>query len=247
MTSNKSNDNGWESSAQAWIDDMDKGAVARVHLLDPIMLELCGEPGGLRALDVGCGEGRFCRMLRELGAEVVGIEPTEPLLRAARQRDSEGDYQQAYAENLPFNDAAFDLVISYLTLIDIEDFRAAIKEMVRVLRPGGKIVIANLTSMTTATPHLWWRGKNDERLFWTLDNYTTERPEWVEWRGIRIVNWHRSLSAYMQAFLSHGLVLEYYDEPVPTPEQLTLAPDLSDHVRKPDFVVMRWCKPLKLL
>lgn len=240
--SNDKSDNGWETSAQAWIADMDRGAVARTHLLDPVMLQLCSVVSGLGALDVGCGEGRFCRMLRERGAEVVGIDPTESLLKVAEERDPHGEYQLACAENLPFESASFDLVVSYLTLIDIEDFRGAIGEMARVLRLGGKLVVANLTSMTTATPHLWWRDENGEKLFWTLDNYAQERPEWVEWRGIRIINWHRPLAAYMQAFLSHDLILEYYNEPVPTAEQLALAPDLSDHPRKPDFVVMRWRK-----
>lgn len=239
-------ENGWETSAQAWIDDMDRGALARTHLLDPILLDLCQISPGLQALDVGCGEGRFCRMLRERGVEVVGIDPTKSLLKVAQKRDPQGDYQCARAEELPFEDESFALVISYLTLIDIEDFRGAIGEMVRVLKPGGKLVIANLTSMTTATPQGnpdgWLRDENGEKQFWMLNDYTIERSEWVEWRGIRIINWHRPLSAYMQAFLSHDLILEYYDEPVPTSEQLAQAPELSDHARKPDFVVMRWRK-----
>ena len=233
-------ENGWETSAQAWIDDMDRGAIARTHLLDPIMLDLCEIRPNLRALDVGCGEGRFCRMLRKKGVETVAIDPTESLLQAARKRDAGGDYRLAFAEKLPFENASFDVVISYLTLIDIPDFRAAINEMVRVLKPGGKLVIANLTAMATATPHLWWRDANGEKLFWTLDNYMTERPEWVEWRGIRVINWHRPLSAYMQAFLACNLTLEYFDEPLPTAEQIQAAPDFHDYHRKPDFNVMRW-------
>ncbi len=235
-------ENGWESSAQAWIDDMDRGAIARTHLLDPIMLNLCEIRPGLRVLDVGCGEGRFCRMLRAKGVEPVGIDPTESLLKVARERDAQGVYLNAFAENLPLENDHFDVVVSYLTLIDIPDFRAALGEMTRVLKPGGKLVIANLTSMATATPHMWWRDENGEKLFWTLDHYMTERPEWVEWRGIRVINWHRPLSAYMKAFLANDLVLEYFDEPLPTPEQLQDAPDLQDHGRKPDFNVMRWCK-----
>ena len=235
-------ENGWETSAQAWIDDMDRGAIARTHLLDPIMLDLCEIRPAMRALDVGCGEGRFCRMLREKGVETIGIDPAEPLLQAARQRDPNGDYRLAFAENLPFENETFDLVISYLTLIDIPDFRRAISEMARVLKPDGKLVIANLTAMTTATPHLWWQGETGEKLFWTLDDYMNERPEWVEWRGIRVVNWHRPLSAYMQAFLANGFVLEHFDEPLPTPEQLQAAPDFEGYERKPDFNVMRWRK-----
>jgi len=76
-------------------------------------------------------------MLRAKGIPVVGIDPTEELLAAARRRDSRGEYQIARAESLPFPDASFDLVVSYLTLIDIADFRTALKEMARVLKPKG--------------------------------------------------------------------------------------------------------------
>lgn len=235
-------ENGWENSAQAWIDDMDRGAVARTQLLDAVMLDLCEIRPGLRALDVGCGEGRFCRMLQAQGVNAIGIEPTESLLSEARGRDALGEYVQAFAESLPFENDSFDAVISYLTLIDIEDFRAAIAEMTRVLKTGGKLVVANLTAIATATPHLWWRDENGNKLFWTVDNYMTERPEWVEWRGIRVVNWHRPLSAYMKAFLAQNLILEFYDEPLPAPELLQSSPDWQGYDRKPDFNVMRWRK-----
>ena len=236
-------ENGWNDSAEAWIACMDAGHDSRMYLLDPVMLELCDARAGLRALDVGCGEGRFCRMLRERGLEIIGLDPTEKLLATAQGRDPDGDYRLGKAESLPFESESFDLVVSYLTLIDIADFRTAIGEMARVLRPGGKLVVANLTSMATATPHYWWRDENGEKLFWTLDDYMTERPVWVEWSGIRVVNWHRPLSAYMQAFLANGFLLERYDEPLPTAGQLAAAPWLNDCARKPDFVTMRWAKP----
>ncbi|HVF84368.1 MAG TPA: class I SAM-dependent methyltransferase, partial [Abditibacteriaceae bacterium] len=184
-----------------------------------------------------------CRMLREKGVHTTGIDPTQKLIAAARERDPNGDYELGHAEKLSFENETFDLVISYLTLIDIENFRAAIGEMARVLRPGGKLVLANLTSMTTATPHGWRRDENGHKLFWTLSDYTTERAEWAEWRDIRVINWHRPLSAYMQAFLAAHLVLEHFDEPIPTPHQLSQAPELCDHKEKPDFVTMRWAKP----
>lgn len=235
-------ENGWEESAAAWIASVDQHEANRAVLLDPVMLSLCGNVTGQRVLDVGCGEGRFCRILRERGARPVGIDPTKTLLTVARQRDPDGEYHLISAESLPFEDGHFDQVISYLTLIDIPDFRRAIAEMVRVLRPGGALVIANLTSFSTATDLYWKKDDKGEKLYWALDNYMTERSKWEAWRGIRIRNWHRPMSAYMQAFLSHGLVLEAFDEPVPSPAQAAAAPQLADHGRKPDFLTMRWRK-----
>ena len=59
----------WQASAAAYIAFQDANDRNRTMLLDPIMLDLCGDVRGQRMLDLGCGEGRFCRMLAR-GAEV---------------------------------------------------------------------------------------------------------------------------------------------------------------------------------
>lgn len=117
--------NGWELSAQAWADSMgERGDWAREHVLDPVMLGRIVAGRFERALDVGCGEGRFCRMLKAAGIAATGIDPTSQLLELARQLDPSGDYRPGVAEQLEFEAASFDLVVSYLTLIDIVDLRA---------------------------------------------------------------------------------------------------------------------------
>lgn len=129
--------NGWDESAMAWIADMEGGGdFARLHVLDNPMLERVRRGHFRTALDVGCGEGRFCRMLRQKGIQVTGVEPARRLLDVARERDPEGCYQDATAESLPFGCDTFDLVVSYLTLIDIDGIEEAVSEMARVLRPN---------------------------------------------------------------------------------------------------------------
>ena len=121
---------GWAESARAWIADMgEKGDFGRACVLDRPMLERVGDGRFATALDVGCGEGRFCRMLAERGIRTVGIDPTEELLRQARHRDPKGDYRIGRAESLEFPDFSFDLVVTYLSLIDIGDIARAIAEM----------------------------------------------------------------------------------------------------------------------
>src|SRR5690349_14808940 len=114
----------WNESAEAWIKDQgEHGDFSRRFVLDAVMLRRVANGDFKTALDVGCGEGRFCRMLREGGIAVTGIDPTDRLLREARERDPTGDYREGRAEALAFADASFDLVVSYLTLIDIPDIR----------------------------------------------------------------------------------------------------------------------------
>jgi SAM-dependent methyltransferase len=207
---------GWEESAAGWIADMGTdGDFGRQFVLDRPMMGRVSSRGFRKALDVGCGEGRFCRMLEALGIKTVGIDPTEALIRHARQQDPEGDYRIGRAEALDFPDRSYDLVISYLTLIDIPDIRAAIAEMCRVLAPGGTLLIANLSSFNTAgQPNGWVRDADGNPRFY-IDHYMEERADWVRWHGIRVHNWHRPLSTYMSLLLDHGLELRHFAEPMP--------------------------------
>lgn len=232
--------NGWEASAAAWIADQgDAGDYGRRFVLDAPMLARVRGRGFGRALDVGCGEGRFCRMLAAEGVLTVGIDPTKPLIEEARRRDPDGDYRLGMAEALDFADGSFDLVVSYLTLIDIDDVEAAIAEMARVLRPGGSLLIANLNGFCSASPQ-GWRREEDGQLRFVLDRYLEERAEWVQWRGIHIRNWHRPLSRYLGLLLGQGLELRHFDEPAPhggDPERL------ERYRRVPYFHLMEWRKP----
>jgi SAM-dependent methyltransferase len=234
--------NGWELSAEAWIESMgERGDWAREHVLDPAMLARIGRGRFLTALDVGCGEGRFCRMLKLAGVRTTGIDPTPQLLETARRRDPFGDYRFGRAEQLEFRAASFDLVVSYLTLIDIADFRKAIGEMARVLKPGGSLLIANLTGFTSACAAQGWvTDAAGRRLHFPVDRYLDEFPFWFEWAGIRIENWHRPLAAYMAAFLGSGLQLAFFSEP----DSVSGEPLRRDDYRRvPWFVVMEWQRP----
>jgi SAM-dependent methyltransferase len=232
--------NGWNQSASAWIASMgERGDWARQHVLDPIMLERVSARRFECALDVGCGEGRFCRMLKERQIPAVGIDPTSDLIARAKKLDPNGQYHLARAELLPFPERSFDLVISYLTLIDIADFRKAVTEMVRVLKRDGTLLIANVNSFITSSPTGWVRDPEGRYLHYPVDRYLDEFPEWVEWAGIRIENWHRPLASYMREFLAHSLMLTFFDEPLPVSGDPARH---AHHRRAPWFMVMEWSR-----
>lgn len=229
---------GWDDSAQAWIASQGElGDKTRQYVLDAPML--AAARGHARALDVGCGEGRFCRMLRAEGIDAVGIDPTEALIAEARRRDPAGDYHIGRGEALEFADGEFDLVVSYLSLIDIPDASGALAEMARVLAPSGTLLIANLNGFATAGLEAGWSTLADGRQGYVIDNYLTVRSVWTEWSGIRIENWHRPMRFYMQALLAQGLILRSFDEPA-----MTGPADLAEkYHRAPWAMMMVWQKP----
>ena len=233
---------GWDHSAGPWISAQGlRGDWSREHVLDAAMLGRVDGRGFGTALDVGCGEGRFCRMLRQRGIDAIGIDPTAALLEEARRRDPGGDYRSGRAETLEFEGGRFDLVVTYLTLIDIPDFRAAIAEMARVLRPGGSLLVANMTSFVSAcVSDGWVDDESGRRLYYKVDRYLDEFPLWLEWSGIRIESWHRPLGAYMKALLGSGLALRFFDEPEATGGDPQRA---ATYRRVPWFLVMEWNKP----
>jgi SAM-dependent methyltransferase len=233
--------NGWDESASGWIADIgEEGDFGRKFVLDAPMIERVRDKGFRSALDVGCGEGRFCRMLAAMGIKAVGIDPTEALIQHARRQDADGDYRIGRAEALEFPDNSFDLVVSYLSLIDIPDIKTGIAEMVRVLKRGGALLIANLTSFNTAgQPAAWVQDADGTQRFF-IDHYMEERAEWVRWRGIRVQTWHRPLSSYMSVLLNHGLKLRHFSEPMPNASADPLRSEL--HRRVPYFLIMEWQK-----
>ena len=234
---------GWDESAAAWIAETgDKGDFGRQYVLDRPMLERVRKGSYGKALDVGCGEGRFCRFVSNLGIKAVGIDPTRSMIEHARLADPDGDYRIGRAEALDFLDNSFDLVVSYLTLIDIPNIELAISEMCRVLQPSGTLLIANLNAFQTAAmPRGWVDLPDGERKF-TMDRYMEERAEWVSWRGIKIRNWHRPMSTYFKLLLGQGLQLQHFDEPFPSGGD---AAKVARYMRVPYFHIMEWRKPSK--
>lgn len=235
-------DEGWVHSADAWTSAIDRGDFAREVLLDGLMLRWCSESQPKLALDLGCGEGRFCRMLAQEGIDCVGLDPTVRLLETAYSRGTK-KLVRSVAEKLPFKNSSFDLVVSYITMVDIEGYREAIDEAYRVLQPGGRFVVANLAAFATARMQGWAKDPTGNKMYFPLDNYTDERSEMVEWANIRILNWHRPLSAYMKAFLSAGFQLREFEEPAPSLEDIRENPDLDYDRRVPYTMAMAWQKP----
>lgn len=100
---------------------------------------------GQRVLDVACGTGILAREIASrIGSvgRVVGIDPNRGMVAVARQLAPAIEWREGVAESLPFHDASFETVVSQFGLMFFTDRRKALREMLRVLTPGGRLVTA---------------------------------------------------------------------------------------------------------
>ena len=233
----------WTKYAQDWIET---DQAVRTGFLDTWMLDALGDVSGKSVIDIGCGEGRFCRLLSGLGALVTGVDLTEALIERARSVGSRHEtYFVGDAENLAgVADESFDLAVSYIVLVDLVDYRRAIREAYRVLRSGGRFIVCNIHPMRTAVKSTdGWISDRSRKLFYPVDNYTEEgEREFLWWRG-PFLQVHRTLSSYVGAFRDAGFVLEALHEPVPSDEQLVENPKFDDELRVPNFIIYVLKKP----
>lgn len=236
----------WLNLSPAWIKEAREGRnPTRKGLLDPPMLEACGEVAGLQVLDCGCGEGRFCRMLAARGAGyVLGLDRCAPMIEAARELQSEIDeYRVADVQDLAFLEAgSFDLAVSYLNQCDLADFQANNREVFRVLRNGGRFIVANLHPMRTAVG-TWQRDADGVKQHVIVDNYFDEGARHWKMMGVEFTNFHRSLSTTIQGFLEASFRIEGIVEPSVTEENLAFYPELDDELRAPNFIIYKLHKP----
>ena len=111
----------------------------------PRVAELAQLKPGMRVLDVACGTGVLSLVAADLvepGGSVAGLDLNPGMLDVARRKAPDIDWREASAEAIPFEDDAFDAVVSQFGLMFFEDKASAIREILRVLRPGGKMAVA---------------------------------------------------------------------------------------------------------
>lgn len=132
-------DQWYETPFGRFIDQLEKDLLFRMATPKP----------GETALDLGCGTGIQTHALAQLGLHVTGIDISPEMLARARARQIPGAVLvEGDASSLPFADASFDLVISVTAMEFMPDPARVAREAMRVLRPGGRLVLGVLAEGT---------------------------------------------------------------------------------------------------
>ena len=220
----------WDENARDWVrwarsPECDH-AFWRLNL--PALLALLSEPGKL-TLDVGCGEGRVARTLKGLGHHVVVVESSPVLAEAASECDPSFEVHVADAEAMPLPNDVADLAIGSLSLMNMDDVPAVVREIARVLRPRGRFCFSVIHPVNS------WADASAG--YFETVRYT----EVLEHNGarMRLHDTHRPLEDCFGAVHDAGFLVERVAEPVPDDAYLAVFPEAARRRERPGFLRFR--------
>jgi ubiquinone/menaquinone biosynthesis C-methylase UbiE len=193
----------------SWAEFYDEPGNQMIELEQPVVREILDglEPGV--ALDAACGTGRHGAYLASLGHTVIGVDSSAAMLERARKKVPDGEFHEADLHQLPLPDDHVDLVVCGLALMHVPDLAPVFAEFVRVLRPGGNLVISD------------WRGLIGIGLP-VVKTGVDGSPGYMQ-------TWCRPTSDYLAAALPLGLRVRRCEEPMrPSPLVRDDGTDLYD-------------------
>ena len=147
-----------------------------------------------RALDAACGTGRHAAYMASLGHPVIGIDATAEMASIAKSKVSDAEFEVADIASMPIESCSIDLAVCSLALTHCADLEPPLRELGRVLKPGGKLIISDMH------PFVVMLGSH------------SEYPRGDVERGF-IRNYVHLYSDYMRAFQAAGLGVVQFLEP----------------------------------
>jgi ubiquinone/menaquinone biosynthesis C-methylase UbiE len=240
----------WEENTETLIDfakiDM-SGDGNRVFVLDPAMWELLGDVEGLSVLDAGCGNGYFTRKLAMRGAKAIGVDFSRPFIDYCKKVENETNlgcefYAASITEMSEFTSESFDIVVSNIVMVDVLEYKAAFKEIARVLKKNGRFIWSNVHPVFGRTAGAIDvrlprdSQRNEARYLKMIDRYYDSGGELLEWPNSNVPTWQfiRTLEQYSKALKDAGFVISEILEPRPTSE------DIQQNPRFLAFDADRW-------
>lgn len=195
----------YDDFAEAYTTE-NEGSFINAYYERPAMLKLAGDVSNRRILDAGCGSGPLAEALIERGAVVAGFDASKEMIRFAKKRLGEGPELLVadLAQPLPFADDSFDDAVASLVFHYLEDWVEPLKEIRRVLQPGGRLIMS--VNHPIVCP--WTNPGTD---YFKPTRYSDEHT-FNGQPGV-LTYWHRPLHAMTDAFAEAGFQIEVISEP----------------------------------
>jgi len=232
----------WEESADWWQREFTDGADPEYEeQIIPLALDLLA--GRSRIADIGTGEGQMARRLIDVdpAVKVVGLDPTVEQIVEAQRRAGGPAYARAGADSLPIATASCDGALACLVFEHIPEMDAAIREVARILAPGGRFVFM-LNHPLLQTPGSGWIDDHmvdPPEQYWRIGPYLveTDTVEEVQ-KDVWIPFIHRPLHRYVNALVDAGLQLTRMLEPAPPPGYVNRDPMYGAQAHIPRLLVL---------
>jgi len=241
----------WDRNADVWAEQVrNRWDIFREYWNNPAFLEFAGDLSGKTVLDAGCGEGHNTRMFARRGARITGVDLSAKMIEFARAEELREPlgirYERASFTDLAnFNTNSFDAVISTMALMDGPDFPAAMREIARVIRPGGTLAYSILHPCFATKGYGWLRDDSGRAIKFTVADYFNDEA-WIDhWKfghapnteqveEFAIPRFDRKLSDYINPVIVAGLRLEEIREPRAPESACALYPEafrkFRDHI-----------------
>lgn len=248
----------WEANAETWTKHARAGYdVYRDALNTPAFLSMLPSIQGLTGLDVACGEGSNTRALAKLGALMQAVDIAPTFIRHAeaeeRARPLGITYRVGDGMNLPYADASFDFVTSFMALMDMPDQDRVLSEIARVLKPGGFVQFSILHpcfvppyrknlrnpdgSVRAVEVARYFDAIDGEVERWWFSNAPEAERKQVE--PFAVPRFHRTLSQWVGFICGAGLSIEALGEPCADPALAEAEPTVADTRVAPIFLHFR--------
>lgn len=252
----------WDENAENWTKLTRLGYDRCRDLINsPAFFKMLPDISNLKGLDIGCGEGYNTRIAAKKGAKLTAIDISKVFIDYAVDTENNNPqnikYQVSSATELPFPNNDFDFVMATMSLMDIAENEKAIKEVCRVLKPGG------FFQFSISHPCFWnleWEWvENDKGIrtgFIVRDYFRTINGELEEWifgaapneltyqmNKFRIPRFSKTLSEWLNLLIEKGFILEEFCEPKADDEILEKYPEEYASRIIPYFLIIRCRKP----
>jgi SAM-dependent methyltransferase len=205
----------------------------------PAVLGLLGDVAGKRVLDAGCGPGLYLEELVARGADAVGVDASAEMVKEAKRRlgDRATVARHDLRRPLPFPDSDFDAAISALVIHYLDDRVAFLRELKRVVKPGGIVVFS------TQHPLDDWRRHGGS--YFAIEKVADTWRTVTGGREVSMPFWRMPLTVIFDEVREAGFEIDRLLEPKPSLEVRELEPETYKKLStQPTFIALRLKRPL---